>query len=86
MSDRLDGVIAEIKAAQKPHMKSTEPKDILIFAHGHFIRAFAKRWLGQSVSNPMSLMMQPGGVAVFSYEHHNIEEPAVVLGTGFPVA
>ena len=85
MSDRLDSVIKEIKNLQAPHMKDTEPKDVLIFAHGHFIRAFAKRWLGLDLSASVSFMMQPGGVAVLSYEHHNVDEPAVVLGTGFAV-
>ena len=32
------------------------------------------------------MMMEPGGVGVLSYAHHNIEEPAFFLGVGFPVA
>lgn len=66
-------------------MQDTEPKDIILVSHGHFTRALAKRWLGFEVSNPMHLMMQPGGVSVLSYEHHNVEEPALVMGIGFPM-
>ena len=65
-------------------MQDSEPKDVILVAHGHITRAFAKRWLGLEVSFPMALMMQPGGVSVLSYEHHNIDEPALVMGFGFP--
>jgi probable phosphoglycerate mutase len=36
------------------------------------------------MSFPLSLMMQPGGVGILSYQHHNIDEPALLLGIGFP--
>lgn len=32
------------------------------------------------------MMMEPGGVGVLSYAHHNIEEPAFFLGVGFPAS
>ncbi|CAK1357546.1 Sedoheptulose 1,7-bisphosphatase [Cercospora beticola] len=82
---RLDAVIAEIKALQAPHMKDAEPKDVVIVAHGHTTRAFARRWLGYELSFPLSLMMEPGGVGVLSYQHHNVDEPALLLGIGFPL-
>ncbi|KAL8773455.1 MAG: hypothetical protein Q9209_001558 [Squamulea sp. 1 TL-2023] len=43
------------------------PSDVLIVAHGHILRAFAMRWI------------KPGGVGTLSYEHHNIDEPAILL-------
>ncbi|PPJ61224.1 hypothetical protein CBER1_06697 [Cercospora berteroae] len=82
---RLDAVIAEIKALQAPHMNDSEPKDVVIVAHGHTTRAFARRWLGYELSFPLSLMMEPGGVGVLSYQHHNVDEPALLLGIGFPL-
>lgn len=66
-------------------MKDDEPKDVILVAHGHLTRAFAKRWLGYDMSFPLSLMMEPGGVGVLSYQHHSIEEPALLLGIGFPL-
>ena len=33
---------------------------------------------------PLAMMMEPGGVGVLSYQHHNVEEPAFFLGMGFP--
>lgn len=81
---RIDALIAEIKELQAPHMKNRDAKDVILVAHGHLTRAFAKRWLGYELSFPLSLMIQPGGVGVLSYQHHNIEEPALLLGIAFP--
>ncbi|KAK5114599.1 hypothetical protein LTR85_010176 [Meristemomyces frigidus] len=82
---RIDSLITKIKELQAPHMKDSEPKDVVLVAHGHLTRAFAKRWLGYELSFPLSLMMEPGGVAVLSYQHHSMDEPALLLGIGFPV-
>ncbi|KAF7191050.1 Sedoheptulose 1,7-bisphosphatase [Pseudocercospora fuligena] len=87
VSDRIDALITEIKEFHKPLMTSTNgsPKDVILVAHGHLTRAFAKRWLGYDLSFPLSLMMEPGGVGILSYQHSNIEEPAILLGIGFPL-
>lgn len=82
---RIDSLIAEIRDFQKDHMKDSEPKDVILVAHGHLTRAFAKRWMGYEMSFPLSLMMEPGGVGVLSYQHHSIDEPALLLGIGFPL-
>lgn len=66
-------------------MKTDEARDIVLVAHGHLTRAFAKRWLGYELPFPLSLMMEPGGVGVLSYQHHNIDEPALLLGIGLPL-
>ena len=31
---------------------------------------------------PLAMMMEPGVVGVLSYQHHNVEEPAFLLGMG----
>ena len=85
ISNRVDSLISKIKELQAPHMDDSEPSDVVLVSHGHYTRAFAKRWLGFEVSNPMHLMMQPGGVSVLSYEHHNPDEAALVMGVGFPL-
>lgn len=84
MAARVDALIKEIRELQAPHMHDDAPKDIVLVAHGHLTRAFAKRWLGYPMEFPLSLMMEPGGVGVLSYQHHSIEEPALLLGIGFP--
>ncbi|PKX96079.1 histidine phosphatase family protein [Aspergillus novofumigatus IBT 16806] len=85
---RLDALIAEIR--KKYHSKCFESSsggkgDVLIVAHGHILRAFAMRWTGKPLSET-TLILEAGGVGTLSYEHHNIHEPAIILGTaGFVV-
>jgi probable phosphoglycerate mutase len=83
VSARVDALIENIKELQSPHMNDSEPKDIVLVAHGHLTRAFAKRWLGFEIGVSLRLMMQPSGVCTLSYDHHNIDEPALVMGVGF---
>ena len=87
--ERVDRLIHEIK---EKHHKSVigKPKgetvngDVLVVGHGHILRAFAIRWIGKPLSET-AFLMEAGGVGTLSYEHHNIEEPAIVLGGGFVV-
>ena len=60
-----------------------EPYDVLIVAHGHILRAFAGRWIGQNIAHNPSLLLDAGGVGTLSYEHHSLEEPAILLGGAF---
>lgn len=82
---RLDELIREIRTIQAPHMNGGEtPADVVLVAHGHLLRAFTKRWLGYPLEFPLSMMLEPGGVGVLSYQHHNVEEPAFMLGMALP--
>jgi probable phosphoglycerate mutase len=85
----LDSLISEIR--EKYHSKVIgKPKqdgvtgDVLVVAHGHILRAFAMRWIGRPLSET-AMIMEAGGVGTLSYEHHNIKEPAILLGGGFVV-
>ncbi|OQE17941.1 hypothetical protein PENSTE_c019G08367 [Penicillium steckii] len=85
--NRLDELILEIKNKfHSPCLNGkTEGKgDVLIVAHGHILRAFAMRWTGKPLTET-SLILDAGGVGTLSYEHHNINEPAIILGGGFVV-
>lgn len=31
-----------------------------------------------------TMMMEPGGIGIMSYAHHNVEEPAILVGMAFP--
>jgi len=42
------------------------------------------RWIGKPLSETR-FIMEAGGVGTLSYEHHSIEEPAILLGGGFAV-
>jgi probable phosphoglycerate mutase len=58
--------------------------DVLVVGHGHVLRAFAIRWIGESLSRS-HFIMEAGGVGTLSYEHHSIDEPAILLGGAFVV-
>ncbi|KAL1623662.1 Sedoheptulose 1,7-bisphosphatase [Neofusicoccum ribis] len=90
VTKRLDEVIRDIRArfhgpAIGKSRKEVEPHDVLIVAHGHILRAFAARWIGKDVSDNPALILEAGGVGTLSYEHHSIEEPAILLGGAFVV-
>ncbi|KAF2712177.1 phosphoglycerate mutase-like protein [Pleomassaria siparia CBS 279.74] len=61
------------------------PNDVLIVAHGHVLRSFAARWVGKGLKDNPSLILEAGGVGTLSYEHHSIDEPAILLGGAFVV-
>ncbi|TGO17491.1 hypothetical protein BTUL_0017g00720 [Botrytis tulipae] len=84
---RLNRLIDQIYELQSVHVdgKSGEPADVLIVAHGHILRAFTKRWLRYAMDFPFQ-MMEPGAIGIMSYEHHNIKEPAIFAGVGFPLS
>jgi sedoheptulose-bisphosphatase len=87
--ERLDSLIADIREDYHSQVIG-KPKedgvtgDILVVAHGHILRAFAMRWIGRPLTET-AMIMEAGGVGTLSYEHHNIKEPAIVLGGGFVV-
>ncbi|KAL8826858.1 MAG: hypothetical protein Q9170_007241 [Blastenia crenularia] len=78
-----------------------KPSDVLVVAHGHILRAFAMRWIKRELTDGVSLLLEgeysiifidalsdfgeAGGVGTLSYEHHNVNEPAILLGGAFMV-
>ncbi|KAL2161133.1 hypothetical protein VTH06DRAFT_8352 [Thermothelomyces fergusii] len=90
ITERLDRLIEEIREkwhapVMGEHKTEGAPGDVLIVAHGHILRAFAQRWAGQSLHGGPTFLLEAGGVGTLSYEHHNIKEPAVLLGGAFIV-
>ncbi|KAI0487403.1 phosphoglycerate mutase [Xylaria cf. heliscus] len=88
VTKRVDELIDEIRTKYhtpvigKP--KGTVPSgDILIVAHGHILRAFAMRWVGKTLPEGPTFLLEAGGIGTLSYEHHNINEPAILLGSAF---
>lgn len=45
--------------------------DVLCVAHGHILRAFAMRWIGKSLEEGPTMLLEAGGVGTLSYEHSN---------------
>lgn len=58
---------------------------MLLVAHGHILRAFAMRWAGKTLQDGPIFLLEAGGVGTLSYEHHSIDEPAILLGGSFMV-
>lgn len=92
VEERLDRLINDIKKRFHGPALDTDPKgegetphDVLIVAHGHILRAFAMRWVGKSLHEGPTFLLEAGGVGTLSYEHGSIDEPAILLGGGFVV-
>ncbi|KAK3364426.1 histidine phosphatase superfamily [Lasiosphaeria hispida] len=87
ITERLDRLIKDIRDRwQAPVMAGgSVPGDVLVVAHGHILRAFAMRWAGKSLQDGPTFLLEAGGVGTLSYEHHNIDEPAILLGGAFIV-
>ncbi|KAK0655203.1 histidine phosphatase superfamily [Cercophora newfieldiana] len=89
ITERLDRLIKDIRDRwQAPAMDKHgggAKGDVLIVAHGHILRAFAQRWAGKSLQDGPTFLLEAGGVGTLSYEHHNIDEPAILLGGAFIV-
>ncbi|QSZ34862.1 hypothetical protein DSL72_007721 [Monilinia vaccinii-corymbosi] len=94
ITTRVDRLIHDIRSqyhepAMKPHppqnQKQKKPTDILIVAHGHILRAFAMRWVGATLQDGPTFLLEAGGVGTLSYEHGRVEEPAILLGGAFRV-
>ncbi|CAI4218252.1 unnamed protein product [Parascedosporium putredinis] len=87
VTDRLDQIIEDIR--QRWHRPAFEDSslngDVLVVAHGHILRAFAMRWARKGLDEGLTFLLEAGGVGTLSYEHHNIDEPAILLGGAFVV-
>ncbi len=71
VSQRLDSFIDDIRIRfHKPALdiaadgkdEKCPPCDVLVLAHGHILRALAARWIGKSLQDNPSLLMEAGGV------------------------
>jgi sedoheptulose-bisphosphatase len=88
--ERVDRLIKEIreqyhsKVIGRPKKETGGRGDVLVVGHGHILRAFAIRWIGKPLTET-AFLMEAGGVGTLSYEHANINEPAILLGGGFVV-
>jgi broad specificity phosphatase PhoE len=90
VTKRVDRLIKDIRdrfhapVIGKPKGQAP-PGDVLLVAHGHILRAFAMRWAGKTLPSGPIFLLEAGGVGTLSYEHHNIDEPAILLGGAFMV-
>ena len=60
---RVDRVIAEVQGVDG---------DVLIFAHGHVLRVFAARWLGEPPEGGRHYALQTATLSALGYEHADL--------------
>ncbi|GAA4555365.1 histidine phosphatase family protein [Planotetraspora kaengkrachanensis] len=72
VGERADRVIARIRPVEG---------DVLIVAHGHFLRVLAARWLGLPAEEGRHLRLDTGTYSALGYEH----EESVLLRWNAPV-
>jgi probable phosphoglycerate mutase len=66
---RADRVIARLRAVNG---------DVLVFGHGHFLRALAARWIGLPATEGRRFMLGTAALSALGYEH-NRDEPVIRL-------
>ncbi len=67
---RADRVVARLKAMTG---------NVLVFAHGHYLRVLASRWVGADVSFAAHLLLGTSSISVLSFDHGKLDEPAIML-------
>ncbi|KAG6327632.1 hypothetical protein ID866_11457 [Astraeus odoratus] len=81
MQDRVDGVVAKIREYHRKWLEDGKgSQDVLIVAHGHFNRALIARWNNFPLTTGIAgnhFNVEPGGVAILSYNHRSLDEPAL---------
>jgi len=78
VSARIDELIEQIRKEVHVPCWGQERQDVLVVAHGHVLRGLGARWMEMEVGMARALQLDAGGVSVLGYEHHRVEEPAVV--------
>ncbi|EGW32998.1 uncharacterized protein SPAPADRAFT_60322 [Spathaspora passalidarum NRRL Y-27907] len=82
---RLDRFISKIQAIHAKSIEDQVASDVIVIAHGHILRCFCARWVQRELNRNPQLMLDAGGVGVLSYQHHNVNEPAIYLAGAFTV-
>ena len=81
---RLDRLIDDIRrrfhqpAAEAPG-DDASPPDVVIVAHGHILRALAMRWIGKSLNDGLSFLLEAGGVGTLRYIFLDDPQPLLTL-------
>lgn len=70
VATRADRVVARLKAMTG---------NVLVFAHGHYLRVLAARWVGADVAFAAHLLLGTSSISVLSFDHGKLDEPAIML-------
>ncbi len=53
--------------------------NVLVFAHGHYLRVLAARWCRVAVPFGRHLLLGTSSISVLWFEHGKLDEPAIML-------
>lgn len=53
--------------------------NVLVFAHGHYLRVLAARWCGADLALARNLLLGTSSISVLSFDHNRLDEPAIML-------
>lgn len=70
MTARVDRVVEKFQ---------THSGTVLVFAHGHFLRSLAARWVREPLPFARSLLLSTGSVSTLYFDHQKQDEPAILL-------
>jgi broad specificity phosphatase PhoE len=73
VSARADRLIAHLRPLHG---------NIAIFTHGHIGRVVGARWIGLDIRQAQHFALSTASLSVLGYEHHDVDEPAIVLWNG----
>lgn len=62
VGQRADTAIARL-------LNNKEERNIIVFAHGHFLRMFAARWMGLDAACGQHMSLSTGTLSILGYEH-----------------
>jgi probable phosphoglycerate mutase len=78
MEARVDAVIRKVRDYHREYKEEgTNTRDVLIVAHGHFSRVLISRWIKFPLCLGTHFNVDPGSVAILSYNHNSLDEPAL---------
>ncbi|KAL5519051.1 hypothetical protein ACEPAH_734 [Sanghuangporus vaninii] len=78
MTKRVDAVIDQVQEYHRRYFEEGIGKrDVLIVSHGHFSRVMIARWVQFPMSLGTHFNFEPAGIAILSYNHRNLKEPAL---------
>ncbi|PVF97598.1 phosphoglycerate mutase-like protein [Serendipita vermifera] len=78
ITKRIDDTIAKVREFHRQYKEEGIGKrDMMIVAHGHFLRAFISRWVEFHVCLGTHFNVEPASVALLTYQHNNLAEPSL---------
>jgi len=78
MTKRVDTVVAQIHEFHRQYYEEgIGRRDCMIVAHGHFLRVLISRWVEFNLQLGTHFNVEPAGIAILTYNHKSLNEPAL---------